>query len=385
MTRCSFEVLERDASSHARSGVLRVGKIVVRTPALWFGYSLRSRLRLPEALDLNAHPVMLSYGDVADRHWQRSALVAVGAHTYVGHAGPILMDSGGFKFAKGSGPGASVEDVIQFYERAGVDLGVALDYPLSARLSRRTNRRRWTRSLTNYRVALELADKVPIMPVVHGLTLKHILEACDDIAQVTPEPLSVGLGSMVPLLRRFHTRGAFRYRRRDGSLGDQTSFMADAIQLLRECFPRSLLHVFGVGGTTSVISTFALGADSVDSVAWRTKAGYGAIMLPGTSDRFLAERPLSCRKRITVGVAERALLDMCKCPVCRTSRSTEQRIRRLEALFSARAVHNAWVLKQEVDNFRDAAERHDTSWYLQRLVRPGHRLFSAIAHLHSNH
>ena len=55
---------------------------------------------------------------------------------------------------------------------------------------------------------------------------------------------------------------------------------------------------------------FALGVDSLDSIGWRLKAGYGAVQLPGFGDRFTGDK---LRKKRTLlkddGRAKEALLE----------------------------------------------------------------------------
>ncbi|MEM3433315.1 MAG: hypothetical protein QXP27_03965 [Candidatus Methanomethyliaceae archaeon] len=116
------------------------------------------------------------------------------------------------------------------------------------------------------------------------------------------------------------------------------------------------MHVFGVGGTTTMHLMFALGVDSLDSVGWRLKAGYGAIQLPGLGDRFTGTH---CRKGRTLLLedegAKEALAE-CQCPVCRECKTLESRLIALERSFNNRALHNAWVFVNEANAFRHQVE-----------------------------
>jgi 7-cyano-7-deazaguanine tRNA-ribosyltransferase len=164
------------------------------------------------------------------------------------------------------------------------------------------------------------------MPVVHGYTIRRIRQCCERIEALIGKPCAIGIGSMVPLLKASHIGGRFRYRRQDGTVGGHVDFIADAIATVRNAFPGSLVHVFGAGGGPTALALFAAGADSCDSAAWRLKASYGAIQLPGTSDRFLQNRLRSPgRVRRVVDAKDLAAIGECRCPACNPLRTVAAR------------------------------------------------------------
>ncbi len=152
------------------------------------------------------------------------------------------------------------------------------------------------------------------------------------------------------------------------------------MKIVRDEFPRSFLHVFGVGGINTVISLFALGADSVDSVAWRIKAAYGAIQLPGISDRFLSARPGSQRTRKVLGGDEAEVLADCRCPVCSEYDSIGWQKRRLDGSFTARTIHNGWTFLQEVRSFRAALLTGSGAAFLRKRLSSTHYFFRLLGH-----
>jgi queuine/archaeosine tRNA-ribosyltransferase len=201
----------------------------------------------------------------------------------------------------------------------------------------------------------------------------QIRRCCERIATLLGAPSVIGIGSMVPLLKASHIGGRFRYRRDDGTLGDQVDLIADSIGMVREAFPYSMVHVFGAGGVPTVLALFAAGADSCDSAAWRIKASYGAIQLPGTSDRFLKERERSIRARRVVDMEDIAAIDDCDCSACSPTEGLARQ-RMLNASFSARATHNAHVLTSEISAFRAAIRaKRDPQWLVARMTAT-HRL-----------
>ena len=298
-----------------------------------------------------------------------------GIHEYLDYHGPIIMDSGGFLFQKRGTISIQAEEIHHLYRQAGVNIGVALDHPLDPSLSTADNARRWVETLRNTTSMVSAINGYAFMPVVHGYTLKALKAACRQIRNLIGNPVMIGIGSLVPLMKASHLGPGFRYIRPDGCTGDHVTFIADALGLVRDEFPRSLLHVFGIGGVTTILAVFSLGADSVDSVAWRLKAAYGAIQIPGTSDRFLSPRPNSSKSRKVLHEREEDLLAKCCCPVCRNYRTLGWQKRHLDSSFEARALHNAWVFLEEVKIFRKAIEVGDVQKVIFRRMSRTHRLF----------
>jgi queuine/archaeosine tRNA-ribosyltransferase len=228
---------------------------------------------------------------------------------------------------------------------------------------------------------LELVGEQQLMPVVHGRTLGEVLSACDDIKRRIDCPSIIALGGMVPFFRGQMSRQRFRYTRADGSRGAGETFVADAIAACRSQFPRSHLHVLGVGSTTTAIAVLALGADSVDSLAWRRAAGFGTILLAGLAERIISRRLRARYSRPGITRADRALLHCCKCPVCVTRTRIGDRVRALAGSYIARAVHNIWTLRAEEVAFRDAVAAGTLVDFSASRIHGRHR-FAAVIREH---
>jgi tRNA-guanine family transglycosylase len=301
-----------------------------------------------------------------------------GMHKYLNFAGPVMMDSGGYLFQKHNSIGITASTITEIYKEARIDIGVALDHPLDPTLPSDQNKKRWRSTLRNTESMAKGAASYELMPVVHGYTLHTLKVACNEVRSLLGNPALVGIGSLVPLIKSSYLGNGFRYNRSNGRRGDNVTFIADAIRLVRDEFPDSFLHVFGVGGITTALSIFALGADSVDSVAWRLKAAYGAIQLPGVSDRFLSPRPDSRKVRKVITASEEYLLGSCKCPVCSAYKGVAWRKRRLDSSFSSRSMHNGWVFLEEVCSFRSAILKGRGYSFIAKGLASSHRLFSLL-------
>jgi 7-cyano-7-deazaguanine tRNA-ribosyltransferase len=376
----TFEVISR-GNTHARVGVLAIGDKIVPTPVVWLGQSLKSRVRFTNCVGPTAEPlpILVNFAELRGNSVALNKSRVLGLHLVFSHPGPILLDSGGYQFQKMRSIDLSPAALTAFYDQCGADIAVALDHPLSPAASWVTNTRRWRRSLENLAAMQRASPPYLLMPVVHGYTIGQIRRCCDKIGALLGSPCVVGIGSMVPLLKASHIGGRFRYRRDDGSIGNQVDFIADAIGAVREAFPSSMLHVFGAGGVPTVLAVFAAGADSCDSAAWRLKASYGAIQLPGTSDRFPWNRRNSNRARRVLDTNDVAAIGKCDCWACNGVTTVAARRALLNRSFSARATHNAHVLTTEINSFRTAIrEGRDHEWLTSRLAAT-HRLRRLIA------
>jgi tRNA-guanine family transglycosylase len=186
------------------------------------------------------------------------------------------------------------------------------------------------------------------------------------------------MGGLVPLLQSGGSVSGFNYLRKDGTKGDRVQWIADALGLIREYFPKAFIHVFGVGAATTAVGVLALGADSVDSLSWRRVANYGAIFLSGRSERFPLFRRGRVLSRPVVREADFPLLSACRCPVCIDSRHVRKRLVALAQSYKSRAIHNAWTVISEVAAFRAAIAGGRAYEFLITRVTSRHRLYKPV-------
>lgn len=164
---------------------------------------------------------------------------------------------------------------MTFIPNTGATIAVALDFPIDPRISKNEidMRLNFTAECLQEIMNSPISEEIPIMPVVHPYkgSIKKFLELTRPLLESSR---LIGIGSMVPLIQH-----------RGGSRKD----VIDTVKELRKLFEDKLLHVFGIGGTTTMHTMLMLGADSLDSIAWRKRAAYGIIQLPGIGDRYLVK------------------------------------------------------------------------------------------------
>jgi hypothetical protein len=133
----TFEVLSH-GTTRSRAGILTLGTRSIQTPVVWLGHTLKSRVRFISDGDLEPLPILMSFAEFRDNGTALDRSRRHGLHRALEHAGPILLDSGGYAFQKRRSIDLCPNDLTSFYEHSGTDIGVALDHPLSPAASRRT-------------------------------------------------------------------------------------------------------------------------------------------------------------------------------------------------------------------------------------------------------
>jgi len=377
--------IEKEAHlADARVGKLRVGDNEVSTPILWLGHRVGGNPKPWQAFHLPG--VLMNAWDILSTGQASQKVRRAGIQKYLETSCATFLDSGGYLYLKRDDIEPDPLKVLGLYEDSAPTIGAVLDYPLDPFLPTEVNEKRWRQTIANTRLMYERNGHLTLMPIVHAHSVDQAERACADLRQIVGEPVVIGVGSLVPLMRTRH----------DGQvLSKQPSVQSDApikchqssrhlvievIRTIRAEFPNAFLHVFGVGGTTTMHLMFALGVDSLDSIGWRLKAGYGAVQLPGFGDRFTGDRQ---RKRRTLLMNDKktkeALLE-CQCPVCQEHNTLEKRLTALDTSFNNRALHNAWVFIQEAATFRTQIEANTVEAFVQQRLQhsPLRSLLSAV-------
>ena len=329
----------------------------IKTPLLWLGHPMGFNPKPWEYFSLET--LMVNAYDFLNKPKFYEEACKKGIHKFLGFDGLIIMDSGGFIYQKNEISNIEPSTIIELYEKAKPDIGVVLDFPFAPDKPNLINRKRWEKTLKNTEYMINNNGKIALMPVLHGYNLKELKKACDQVKKINEDPLLVGLGSMVPLL--FNMKGSNRFKNRH-------QYVIDATRLVRKEFPNSLMHAFGVGSTKTMHLMYALGVDSLDSSGWRLKAAYGAIQLPGVSDRHPTSRN---NGRSSLNEKEKKILELCECPTCK-DKSIEDRISSLDSAFIPRALHNCWVYLQEQQSYINSIETGKSKNFIEERLSKGY-------------
>jgi len=254
---------------------------------------------------------------------------------------PIMIDSGGYYFLKNPERAIEISELARIYRNSKAEVIVSLDIPPHPKLSEYQRRKRWNKTKANAFELAKVMDDRKIMPVVHGYSKQSLKYRSKQISDLIDDSGMIGLGGIVPLMKV------------------KRNLTLDLIHFIKSEFPDRYLHVFGVGSVSTMMLLAALGVDSMDTIGWRIKAAYGAIQLPGQSDRFITPKTDGPKRRKGLSKQDGQLLKSCQCPIC-NNRSLRQRKYHLDnsrkSTFSNRAIHNCWTFTQEIRRTQQAKE-----------------------------
>ncbi|KAF5065578.1 Queuine tRNA-ribosyltransferase [anaerobic digester metagenome] len=355
-SKLKFNVFDYDKELFSRRGKALINDKKIQTPALWLGHVMGGTPHPWKFLNINT--VIVNAADILRTKTNTTSACEKGIHKHLNFDGAILMDSGGFLFQKRDEIDIDPISIIELYEKSKPDLGVILDHPFNPSETNKANQKRWSKTLENTRIMFENIGKVDLMPVIHGYNFKELKSACKDVKKIIDEPSMIGVGSLVPLL--FRTNGTKRFN-------DPIKFVIDAIRIVRQEFPNSFLHAFGVGSSKTMHLMYSLGVDSLDSTGWRLKAAYGIIQLPGVGDRHPISRN---NRRAFLNEPEKKILKQCKCPSC-NKLSINTRLKLLNDEFKARAIHNAHVFVNEQNKFQEQIKIGKTKEFTRKRLNSG--------------
>ncbi len=255
-------------------------------PSFDFETERRSTTRLRQRDDLYAHEIFAEracdgvlvskgivdgFGEVGSRYTlaQRHRLLRSGAHEFFRTSSlkvdlPIMGDCGAFTYVKENVPPYSVEDVIQFYEECGFDLGISVDHviltynagwdtdPVRLVPAEVRERQELTITLAAEFLATHQTNKPRFTPlgVAQGWSPKSYASAVSQLQKIGYSYIAIG--GMVPL--KTH------------------EILASLREIDRVRRPETKLHLLGVTRTEHVTELVQLGVHSFDSTSPLRKA-----------------------------------------------------------------------------------------------------------------
>ncbi len=277
--------------------------------------------------DLRA--VMVSYAEFDRFPARRRKAMEAGLHGYLGLPDSIkvCLDNGSFAFAR-----QNIEiDVARyeaFVQAARPDWWpIAQDFIPAPSMTAAVIEDCIQRTMRMNRSSQSL-DSVPVI---------HICSMTESYLELlSQEPRLLGkrklaLGGIVPNLLR--APKALPYPQ-----------ILNTLWTVRTTLLEHQLHLFGVGGTSTLHLAALLGIDSVDSSGWRNRAARGIVQLPGHGDRSVAD--LGSWSGRKPSLPEWSALERCRCPACQAAGLPGLRLRGIDG-FCNRATHNLWTLLEE--------------------------------------
>lgn len=273
--------------------------------------------------------IMVSYGEFHQMPAQMAKAKQLGLRKYLGVPPnlSVYLDNGAFYFLRAGGQ-AERKAYQEFVEKAKPDwYPIAFDVIPTPQMSN-TKQQSCFDSTMDANRAHTHDGFVPVIHISRMLNdyVKAILRNSKLAAKER-----IALGAIVPNLLR--APKALSY-----------STVLENLLHVRATFRKKEMHIFGIGGTSTIHLAGLLDIDSVDSSGWRNRAARGIVQLPGSGDRMVAN--LGTWRGRTPSAQEWKKLRSCRCPAC-----TVKGVRGLKASglkgFCNRATHNLWVLLEE--------------------------------------
>jgi 7-cyano-7-deazaguanine tRNA-ribosyltransferase len=273
--------------------------------------------------------VMVSYGEFHQMPAQMEKAKELGLRKYLAvpdHVG-VYLDNGAFYFLRAGGQ-AERKAYQEFVEKAKPDwYPIAFDVIPTPQMSNARQRQCFDGTMDANRAHTHDG----YVPVIHiSRMLNEYVKAIMRNPKLAAKD-RIALGAIVPNLLR--APKALSY-----------ATVLENLLYVRTTFRKKEMHIFGIGGTSTIHLAGLLDIDSVDSSGWRNRAARGIVQLPGSGDRMIAN--LGKWRGRAPSKQEWDKLRRCRCPAC-----TMKGIRGLKADglngFCNRATHNLWVLLEE--------------------------------------
>ena len=317
--------------------------------------------RVWEASDSTYHlpeldAVMVSYAEFHRSPTRCQRAIAEGLHASLGipkHV-KIYLDNGAFRFSRDGGE-VPREDYKKFVKSAKPDwYAIPQDYIPTPHMSYYEQ----SKCLEKTMVVNQEFSYDGYVPILHvSRCLNKYIRLFNEDEELRKKPI-LAIGGIVPNLLR--TPQAMSHER-----------ILNRIYKVRETFANQKLHLFGVGGTSTLHVAVLLGMDSVDSVGWRTRAARGLIQLPGIGDRSVAS--LGNWKVREPNSQEVEVLKKCQCPACQ-KHGLEGLKKDKTFGFCNRSTHNLWTLLEENRMIQEHLEEETyTDWYKEHLHNSTYR------------
>jgi 7-cyano-7-deazaguanine tRNA-ribosyltransferase len=271
-----FEIKYKDA--RGRVGTLKTPHGKIKTPAL-MPVIHPGKQTLPVG-DYGAELVITNaYLIYKNDHLREKALEG-GVHNLIGFSGPVVTDSGSFQLSLYGDVPVSNQEIVEFQEKIGTDIGTSLDIPTPPSVKREIAEKELKITIQRAKESLEVRDKLILNSVVQGSTYSDLRSHCADILggmdfQVHP------IGAVVPLLE------SYRYR-------EVVEVIMASVTHLPDSRPR---HLMGAGHPMVFALAVAIGCDLFDSAAYIIYAEDDRLLMPNGTYKLdkLQEMPCCCK------------------------------------------------------------------------------------------
>lgn len=341
----SFEIEERDLSGRIGKFYTRRGPI--ETPYLMPVVNPVRNSIPPEELKREfGFGMIITNSYIILKHFKG---MTPEIHDLTGFPGPIMTDSGAYQLLIYGDIDASPEEIVEFQEAIGSDIGVILDTPTGGHASREEAEFTVEETIRRAEQSIKLRKDSTMLwagPIQGGKYLDLVERSAKKMGSFDFQ--THPLGSPTQLMEEY----------------DYANLVDMIVTAKMNLPPERPLHLFGAGHPMVFSLAVALGCDLFDSAAYALFAKDGRYMTPTRTMRLenMSELP-------------------CNCPVCK-SRAVEDffNIPKSESQ-DLLARHNLYVTVQEIKTIKQAI-REGLLWELLEVRCRSHpRLYEGFRRL----
>ena len=308
----NFEILQKDAAG--RIGRLTTPHGIVETPTIMPVVNPNIQTIEPsEMRDFGAEMIITNSYIIYRKEEMREKALKDGLHALLDFDGPIMTDSGSFQLSVYGEVEVTNEQIIDFQQKIGTDIGVPLDIPTPPDVPRSRAESELETTIERLTQARELVkDGMLLAGPVQGSTYPDLRERCaKELSELNFDVYP--FGAVVPMME------SYRY-------ADLVDVIVSAKKGLD---PTAPVHLFGAGHPMMFALAVALGCDLFDSAAYALYAKDGRYMTSHGTSHIEDLHYLPC-----------------SCPVC--IKHTADELKNAENSTELLARHNLYVTFEEM-------------------------------------
>ncbi|MGC9516355.1 MAG: tRNA guanosine(15) transglycosylase TgtA [Methanomicrobiales archaeon] len=270
-----FEIKYKDAMG--RIGTLKTPHGNIKTPALM--PVIHPGKQTIDVKNFGAELVITNAYIIYKNEELKEKALKDGVHKLINFSGPVITDSGSFQLSEYGDIDVSNQEIIEFQEEIGTDIGTSLDIPTPPFVHRRKAEDDLKITIERAKEALEVRNKLMLNSVVQGSTFPDLRSYCaETIGKMNFDVYPIG--AVVPLLE------SYKY-------GELVDVVMASVSHLPDSKPR---HLMGAGHPMVFALSVAMGCDLFDSAAYILYAENDRLMMPNGTFKLenLVEMPCSC-------------------------------------------------------------------------------------------
>ncbi|HPX77945.1 MAG TPA: tRNA-guanine transglycosylase, partial [Methanobacterium sp.] len=194
----NFEIKHKDA--RGRTGILKTPHGKVQTPALM--PVIHPGKQTLDVSKYGANMVITNAYLIYKNQDLKHEALEKGVHELINFNGPVMTDSGSFQLSIYGDIEVSNQEIIEFQEKIGTDIGTSLDIPTPPFVTLQRAEREMEVTIQRAREALEFRDKMMLNSVVQGSTYPQLRSKCAELLGRMDFQLHP-IGAVVPLMESY--------------------------------------------------------------------------------------------------------------------------------------------------------------------------------------